>query len=94
VAAEATAPPKLGEPGECGSAADFFSGWLNSSRVGHGARAIGDGPAVAVKATAPQNLGVPGECGSAANFFACQLNSGCVGDLGAWKVNGYHTLIN
>jgi hypothetical protein len=44
VAAEAAAPQNLGEPGECGSAADFFSGCLISGRVGF--RAMGDGPAV------------------------------------------------
>ncbi len=60
VAAEATAPQNLGEPGECGSAADFFSGYLICGCVGLGAWVIQDGPAVAAKATAPQNLGEPG----------------------------------
>ncbi len=60
VAAEVAAPPNLGEPGECGSAADLFSGCLISGRVG--LRAMGDETAVAAKAAASQNLGEPGEC--------------------------------
>ncbi len=72
VAAKATAPQNLGEPGECGSAVDFFSSCLISGSVG--LWVIGDGPAVAAKATASQNLGEPGECRSNANFFADMLN--------------------
>ena len=52
VAAEAVAPQNLGEPGECGSAADFFSGCLISGCFGF--RAMGDWPAVEAKAAAPQ----------------------------------------
>ena len=82
VAAEAAAPQNLGEPGECGSAADFFSGCLISGRVCF--RAMGDGPAVAAEATAPQiGLRAMGDETAVAAEAAASQNLGEPGECGS-----------
>ncbi len=82
VAAEAAAPQNLGEPGECGSAADFFSGCLISGCVGF--RAMGDGPAVAAEAAALQiGLRAMGDETAVAAEAAASQNLGEPGECGS-----------
>ncbi len=83
MADKAIAPQINWNPGECGSAANFFEDGLDSGRVGgfaisslvgggHGAQAtgeIGDKQAVADKVTTPQIYGEPGKGRSAAIFL-------------------------